>query len=112
MRKPKQASQTEKALASSQGFFIKQTAILDITFICDRLPAERKVSMYLEGGSFVRVRKDLDDLRRGKDAQVYKDMGDQVALLFGRNRYNEDQQVECVGVELWEKSELDLSTVY
>jgi len=66
----------------------------------------------LEGGCFVRVRKDLEDPRRGKDAQIYNDLGDQVGLLFGCDRYGDDQDVQCVGVELWDKSELDLSTVY
>jgi len=76
-------------LAISQGFFIEQIVLLDITLICDRLPVERETVMYLEGGSFVRVRKDLDDYRRGKDAQVYKDLGNQVGLLFGRDKSRE-----------------------
>lgn len=69
--------------------------------------------MQIEAGSFVRVRKDHPEpFRRGKDAQVYSDIGEQVGLTFGYDRYNEPQDVECVGIELWDKSELDLNTVY
>lgn len=72
-----------------------------------------KIIMQIEAGSFVRVRKDHPEpFRRGKDAQVYSDIGEQVGLTFGYDRYNEPQDVECVGIELWDKSELDLNTVY
>lgn len=64
----------------------------------------------LERGMFVRVRSDLDNLRAGKDGMVLEDYGDEVSLSFGRDRYNQWQNVQCVGIELWRKDELDLET--
>ncbi|HUX15340.1 MAG TPA: hypothetical protein VMW52_02650 [Phycisphaerae bacterium] len=42
---------------------------------------------------------------------VYRDCGDSVGLLFGFDRFNEPQDAQCAGVELWAKDELDLSSV-
>ena len=68
----------------------------------------------LESGHFVRVREDHPDWwRAGKDAMVIADEeGDgTVGLVFGYDRYNQPQGCQCVGTELWELAELDLTTV-
>lgn len=69
--------------------------------------------MTLEAGQFVRVKSDHEDFfRRGKDGMVIEDLGNQVGLVFDNDRHNWNQHCSCVGTELWDKSELDLTTVY
>ena len=72
--------------------------------------------MKLRFGDFVRTKKDCGDSRAGCDAMVVDNFddenGQEVALTFGCDRYNTIQRVQCVGPELWNKSELDLETVY
>lgn len=63
-------------------------------------------------GTFIRVRKDHPNFaRRRRDSMVVKDFGEEVGLAFGFDRYNQSQECISVGTELWNKSELDLSTV-
>lgn len=66
--------------------------------------------MDLKHGAFVRV-KQSEPLRGGKDGMVVADFGDFVALLFGWDRHCQPQHCQCVGPEMWDKSDLDLSTV-
>lgn len=66
----------------------------------------------LDRGTFVRVRADHGSTRAGKDGLVWEDYGAELALTFGRDRYNDDQDVQCVGPEMWGKAELDLTTAY
>ncbi len=66
--------------------------------------------MKLKSGQFIRVRSDHGSTRAGKDSVVYRDCGESVALLFGFDRFNKPQNVECVGVELWDKDELNLES--
>lgn len=69
----------------------------------------------LASGTFIRVRSDHPDWwRAGLDGMVIEDSpaGDTtVGLVFGTDRHNEFQHTRCVGTELWEKSELDTSTI-
>lgn len=66
--------------------------------------------MKLRHGNFVRVRRD-NEFRPGADGMVVEDLGTEVGLIFGYDRYCQRQNVVCVGTEMWQKSELDLSTV-
>jgi len=70
----------------------------------------------LKSGDFIRVRTDHTESlnRAGKDAMVIQNSptGEEtVALTFGYNRYNENQNVQCIGPEEWRKDELDFQTL-
>jgi hypothetical protein len=68
----------------------------------------------LHGGQFVRVKTDPALWpRAGKDAMVHSMTGEStVALVFGYDRYNENQGVQaCVGPEDWSLDELDRTTI-
>lgn len=69
-------------------------------------------------GAFIRVRAlagKNDPLalenRAGRDAMVFRDLGPQVALYFGHDRFDAVQPVVCAGAELWNKADLDWSTL-
>jgi hypothetical protein len=62
-------------------------------------------------GAFIRVRSD-HATHAGKDAMLHADFNDgTVGLIFGFDRHDRGQEIECVGPELWDKADLDLSTV-
>ena len=63
----------------------------------------------LPPGTFVRVRSD-HEYKAGKDGMVIEDFGREIGLFFGFDRHNHPQNCQCVGTELWNKDELDLST--
>ena len=68
--------------------------------------------MTFAAGQFVRVRRDYDGTRAGKDGMVMEDFGPKgVVLYFGCDRHCQRQQVICVGPELWKRDELDFETV-
>jgi hypothetical protein len=75
------------------------------------MKAQSPPSGQIASGSFIRVRADHPSFRAGKDGMVHEDMGDEIALTFGFDRYNESQGCHCVGPELWSKFELDLGSV-
>jgi hypothetical protein len=66
-------------------------------------------------GTFIRVRADhADPARAGKDGMAIQPVmteSEEIALVFGYDRHNQPQDCECVGPEMWERSELDLSTL-
>jgi hypothetical protein len=65
----------------------------------------------MRNGTFIRVKANHpDESRAGKDGMVVDDFGEAVALVFYCDRHNVVQRTECVGAELWQKTELDLST--
>lgn len=70
----------------------------------------------IRSGTFIRVRADHSNpFRAGRDGMVTHDVpeGDSmVGLLFGYDRHNHRQNVQCVGTEAWDKSELDMATAY
>ena len=70
---------------------------------------------FIPMGAFIRVRADHSNLlRAGKDGMVVEPVmkeGDDIALLFGYDRHNQPQSCQSVGPEMWEQSELDLSTL-
>ena len=68
------------------------------------------MNVLLAPGNFVRV-KAVSETKAGADGMVVKDFGDSVGLIFGYDRHCQPQHLQCVGTELWEKHELDLSTV-
>lgn len=72
-------------------------------------------SVVIMAGTFIRVRADHENqARAGKDGMVFEDVkegDDQIALVFHFDRHNQGQNCECVGPELWEKSELDMTTM-
>lgn len=62
-------------------------------------------------GAFVRVRAD-HPTHGGLDAMVHRDFADgTMGVVFGFDRYNQGQHVHCVGPELWDTADFDLSTV-
>lgn len=69
----------------------------------------------MKSGTFIRVRYDHPNpARAGKDGMVVFDTPDEdesVGLSFGFDRHNVPQHCQCVGTELWLKSELDMSTI-
>ena len=65
----------------------------------------------MKNGSFIRVNSTSPNIsRRGMDGMVIDDFGDYVGLVFYFDRHNRPQGCICVGPELWEKTELDLSS--
>lgn len=75
-------------------------------------PDGNQAAVRLTSRHFVRVQANHPDTTRaGKDAQVVRVDGDDVLLLFGYDRWNRDQGVRCVGLEMWSMNELDLSTI-
>jgi len=65
----------------------------------------------LNKGDFVRVKND-SDTKAGLDGMAMTpDDGSTVGLIFFSDRYNEIQDCECCGVELWHLNELDLETI-
>ncbi len=63
-------------------------------------------------GSFIRVKETHENkFRAGKDGMVVEDFGNQVSLVFGWDRHCVEQRCECVGPEMWDKSELDFRTL-
>lgn len=78
----------------------------------DKAGAVVEPLVVLASGSFVRVRADHPSFRAGKDGMVIEDAGSSVGLYFGYDRHCQAQDVICVGTELWDKAELDLSSVY
>jgi hypothetical protein len=68
--------------------------------------------MNIKRGDFIRVKSDHENpYRRDKDGMVTDVLENQVGLVFGSDRHNELQRCECVGTELWNIDELDLSTI-
>lgn len=68
--------------------------------------------MSIKRGSFVRVKSDHPiGSRAGKDGMVVDVFDQGVGLTFGHDRYSEGQGCLCVGPEMWNFDELDLTTV-
>lgn len=62
-------------------------------------------------GQFIKVKAD-HPFRAGQDGMVCEDTDDEyAALIFRYDRHNQNQDVACVGREMWRKDELDLTTL-
>jgi hypothetical protein len=68
--------------------------------------------MQIGNGDFIRVKRD-GEFRPGPDGMVMAppDANGDLDLLFHFDRRNECQNGECVGFEVWNLTELDLSTL-
>lgn len=69
----------------------------------------------IKSGTFIRVRYDHEQSpnRAGMDGMVTEDVPegcDDIPMIFGYDRHCWPQNVQCVGTELWHRSELDMST--
>ncbi len=68
----------------------------------------------MNAGTFIRVKPDHENTARaGKDGMVMQSFLQDglFAMVFWYDRHNRDQGCACVGPELWDKSELDMSSV-
>lgn len=64
-----------------------------------------------KSGTFIRVKENHPSSRAGTDGMVIQDMGEEgIGMIFGFDRYNENQHLQCVGTELWQRDELDLES--
>lgn len=71
--------------------------------------------MLYTSGQFIRVKNDHPSSRAGKDGMVFHDEIEgetTLSMVFGFDRASQRQDVQCVGPEIWDKSELDLTTAY
>lgn len=69
----------------------------------------------LKVGDFIKIKSDHTTCpsKAGKDAMVVENShkgNPTVALTFGHDRYNENQEIQYLGPEEWNKTELDFTS--